>query len=158
MKTSDHLISVSLLLRGVDLDPKRISEKLKVDPDRRQKRGDPKPKSPKYIAKIGVWAIAAKSESRPLYELVDEVLARIGNIHEILTRIDGVEQAHLDIFYALNEHVESNTIEFDINEYQLKRVAELGLTISVTATKISPENPPDDCFDPATDNPRRENR
>jgi Domain of unknown function (DUF4279) len=128
---SEPLMRAAIYLRGQGLDPGRVSEELGVVPSSFQKKGEPKPRSPKYIARIGVWRFDVESKSRPFAELIDELFKRIGHPTVPLDRIPGVEDAHLDILFAFGDEAK-HTVEFRLTKAQLAKATELGLSICVT--------------------------
>jgi hypothetical protein len=73
------LISVAIYLKGSALDPALVSSVIGVEPSRSQRKGGLRAGSTKFIAKIGMWALKVKSESRSMPELIDELLQRSVN-------------------------------------------------------------------------------
>src|SRR5437773_12569053 len=89
------LISVAIYLRGTDLDPKVVSGILGIEPSRAQKRGQLKPGSRKFVAKIGTWVLKIASDSRSVESMIDELLQKVGNPTIPMDRIENVEDSHL---------------------------------------------------------------
>ncbi len=81
-----------------------------------------------------MWALKVKSETRPLLELIDELFKQIGDPATPLNRIEGVEDAQLDIFFALEDAGTKETVEFVLAANQIKRLSEFGLSLSVTVS------------------------
>src|SRR5437762_1177368 len=125
-------MEATIYLRGHSLDPAHASRLIGIKPTRSQVTGGFKPGSKKYIAKIGMWALQAKSESGPVSDLVEELIQRIDNRPIRLDQIEGVEDAHLDIFVAMDDTRESETLEFAVTKTQINKLSQLGLSVSVT--------------------------
>jgi hypothetical protein len=132
MTKEKPLISAAILLRGEKLDPALVSKMVGIQPSQSQKKGGFKPGSTKFIAKFGMWALKVKSETRPLLELIDELFKQIGDPPTPLNTIEGVEDARLDIFFALEEAGTKETIEFVLAANHIKSLSEFGLSLSVT--------------------------
>ena len=98
MTKEKPLISAAILLRGDKLDPAFVSKMVGIQPTQSQKKGGFKPGSTKFIAKLGMWALKVKSETRPLLELIDELFKQIGDPATPLNRIEGVEDDSLTFF------------------------------------------------------------
>jgi len=131
MEEKKPLKSVALYLRGHELDPVYISQKLGIQPTRSQKKGNFKAGSRKFIAKIGIWALKIKSESRTISDLVGELFDKMADQSIRLDRIVGVEDAHLDIFFAFGDD-EKDSVEFMLTKDQIGKASQLGLSICVT--------------------------
>lgn len=134
MTKDKPLISVAILLRGNELDPASVSKIVGIQPTQSQKKGGFKPGSTKFIAKFGMWALKVKSETRPLLELIDELFKQIGDPPTPLNSIEGVEDARLDIFFALEDAETKETVEFALTKDQIKRLNQLGLSLCATVS------------------------
>lgn len=133
INANDAMLVVAIYLREVDLDPMQISERLGVVPSRVQRRGEPLRTSENGVAKIGLWAIIAGTNSLDVSEHVEELLTRIGDRERPLNQIDLVEEAYFDILVALEGHKNSaGTIECFLTADHVKRIARLGLEIRFT--------------------------
>jgi hypothetical protein len=132
MKQSDYLKSVAIYLRGEKLDPAYISDVIGVQPSRFQKKGEFKPGSNKFVAKIGMWSIKAKSKSRPVSTLIDTLFKKIGSPKIKLDQIKGVEDAHIDLFFPSDSQMTEQAIEFMLDKKQIERASKLGLSVCVT--------------------------
>ena len=127
------LIQLSIYLCGYELDPDHISKKLGIEPSESQKKGGFKPGSTKFLAKIGIWALKTKGRSRAISDLLDELFKMIGNPPTPLNELDGVEDAHLDMFFGLDdEDGTKETIEFTLTKSEIARINHLGLSLCVT--------------------------
>lgn len=133
MTKEKPLISVALYLRGQNLDPTLVSNVLGIQPTRSQKRGGFKADSTRFVAKIGMWTLKVKSDARPLVDLIGELLQRIGDPPTPLNKIEGVEDAQLDVFFALDDK-KKGTVEFTMTVNQIARLSQLGLSLCVTVS------------------------
>lgn len=130
-------ISISVLLRGDQLNPEDISSILGLRSVQSQKKGEKKkncqPNANPAIAKIGLWRGARiKSKSRSVPDIVSDVLCMFGEHQQALNRMPGVDEALLDIFLILHRMNEPE--EFILSEDQICRIGELGLSVRVTAS------------------------
>ena len=133
MRTTSNnpLVTVAIYLRGADLDPVHVSKILGVRPSSSQKRGDFTSRSKKFVAKIGVWTLKAKTESRPIQAIIDDLLEEIRAPRVRLDGIKGVEDAHLDVFIAFDDGAE-RALEFSLGKDQLAKLCQLGLSAVFT--------------------------
>ena len=134
MKSANPLISVAIYLRGNELDPAVVSKVLGIEPSRSQKRGGFKHRSTRFIAKIGVWALKISSDSRLVENMIDELLQKIGHPPQPLDKIEGVEDAHLDIFIAWKDGP-NESVEFSLTQDHLAKLNQLGLSTCFTVDK-----------------------
>jgi hypothetical protein len=127
------LAVIGIYLKGYHLDPDYISQVLQIQPSRSQKKGRLKAGSTRFVAKIGMWAIDVKSELRPISELIEELFQTIGNPPMRLDELEGVEDAHLDVFFAKDDENRGvETVEFALSQPQVARLGQLGLSVCVT--------------------------
>jgi len=131
METS--LIIVAIYLRGERLQPEHISQMLSLQPSKSQKTGRLCYESKNVIAKIGIWALIAQTDSAIVSDHIDELLKKIGNLPTPLDEFEGVEEAYLDIFIGA-EGDSAKTVEFVIPKSQLKEVVRLGLYAHITVS------------------------
>jgi len=96
MKIARPLVSIALYLKGSDLDPTIVSKTLGIEPSRSQKKGGYTHGSTKVIAKIGMWALEISSDSRPVEEMVEELIRKIGDSARPLNEIEGVAAASFE--------------------------------------------------------------
>jgi hypothetical protein len=136
----NELISVGLYLRGDNLDPKSVSNKLGVEPSDSQRKGDKKITSTnrEYIRNIGIWSLIAESESLSLSDLVSQVTEQIKSDDLSLHDIDGVQEAYLDVFIARDsDENHEGTIEFELSRDNIAEIARLDLRVFFTATLVN---------------------
>jgi hypothetical protein len=126
-------IDVAIYLRGITLRPEHVTQMLGVQPTRYQTKGGYIFDSKKGIAKIGYWAIYAQTDSIDIFERINELLKKIGIQSTPLDKIEGVEEAYLDIFVAKTEVTDGRPVEFKISKEQLSDLARLGLSIEISA-------------------------
>lgn len=132
-------ITVSILLRGDQLDPDYISTTLGIQPSDSQKKGEKRggiqPNSKEYLTRIGIWRIWVESELRTMSELVHEILKKFDIYHQPLDRISGVHEAYLDILILQDkENKLESTAEFVLSRDQVSRINQLGLALWVTVS------------------------
>jgi hypothetical protein len=135
MAKKKPLIGVAIYIRGERLNPDYVSQILRIQPSRSQKKGALKPGSTRFIAKIGMWTLKLKSNSRSISHLIEELLAKFDNPPARLDEIDGVEDACLDIFVPLSHDSRiDGTLEFALTKDQIVKLSQLGLSASFTVT------------------------
>lgn len=89
--------------------------------------------SKKAIAKIGVWALMAQTESLSVTDHIDELLEKIATPQISLDQIEGVEEAYLDIFIA-KDNAERTTAEFMLDKHYIRKLGHLGLSVQFTVS------------------------
>jgi hypothetical protein len=136
MKQEEPYLIVAVYLRGGQLQPMHVSEVLGIKPSRFQVKGGLKFGSKDVIAKIGVWALIAQTNSPILADHLDELFGKIGDPIP-LDKIEGVEEAYLDIFMAPD--AENQTVESKISKSDLQKINRLGLDIQLTITPVTSE-------------------
>jgi hypothetical protein len=138
MKTN-IIISVSLYLRGANLDPKLVSEKLGINPSSAQYKGEKKITSTnrEYVAKIGVWELDADTKSPALSDHLDQLTSMINTQGIAIRSIAGVDEAYIDIFIAADANEDGGgTLEFELNKENIAALERLGLPIHYTVTHV----------------------
>lgn len=135
MKSGEPLIIVALYLRGDRLQPDKVSELLKVQPSEEQRKGALIAGSETAVAKIGLWALLAQTESRSIAEQVDELLGKLIAPRTRLDQIDGVDEAYLDIFVAPDySHAKRKTMESMLTRKQIADLDRLGVDVHITVS------------------------
>ncbi len=141
------LISVAIYLRGHELNPAHVSQVIGLQPTRFQRRGGLRAGSEKFVAKIGMWTLQAKSESRSVSNLVEDLLAKIGDPPVPLDQIEGVEDACLDIFIATDKDgngklefpppcgIGTSAIEWKLTDDHIRKLSQLGLSACFTVSR-----------------------
>jgi len=132
-------ITVSIFLKGDELEPAYISEILGIQANDSQKKGEVRggirPNSKTYLTKIGTWRIQVESESRTAEEMVDEILQRFAGRPEPLDKIAGVDEAYLDILILHDETKKlDGSTEFILRKDQILKSSDLGLALWVTVS------------------------
>ncbi|MFA5122999.1 DUF4279 domain-containing protein [Zavarzinia sp.] len=141
-------ISVSLYLRGDQLDPNLVSEALGRAPDRSQRKGERQAgvHGREYIRKIGVWAIKSDPDfesnkdfrSDSVSDHVDSLLSKINFSRENLSIINDLEEVYIDIFVAMDEEKDGGgTCDFELSASQVEGLSKLGAPIRFTIAVIA---------------------
>jgi len=144
MKTRDYKIIVGLYLRGDDLDPVFVSEKLGVSPSRSQYKGERKVTSTncEYIAKIGMWALIEESDTSDTSVLsvhIDQLASKVGMGGITFRDIEGVQEAYVDVFIAADADEDGEgTYEFQLNGQNVTVLHQLGLPVRFTVAILTP--------------------
>jgi hypothetical protein len=139
------LITVSILLKGDQLDPEYVSEKLRIQPNSSHRKGDKgggiRPGTKPYIKKTGVWDLFVDNKLRrtePVFnevpKLVDELLQKFEGLHEPLDQMTGVTAASLDILIIGDVKEKLAKAEFFLGKERLLRICQLGLGIYITTS------------------------
>lgn len=133
MTKREHFMSASICLRGHSLNPDHVSTVLGVHPSRTQKTGELKPRSKRFIAKTGLWALSARRKSHSVSEIVDALLQQLGSIAVQLDEIEGCEDAFLDVFVTISHGGKvDGPLEVALTKCQMSRLGELGLSFCLT--------------------------
>ena len=139
MMEPDYLFDVAIYLRGDDLDPDHVSTVLGIAPSKSQSKGQKKVTSTNQVvvAKIGLWALVAETKSSDLPVLIQELALKIGDHGPVLTGIDGVEEAYVDVFVAT--HVDDDgggTCEFQLSQENVRALDRLGMPVRFTVAVV----------------------
>ncbi len=133
MAKQNPLITVAIYLRGDELKPDQVSKLLNIQPSRSQTKGGLQAGSTKHIARIGLWAVTVKSDSRSVSDLIDELFQKIAASAKRLDQIEGVTDAHLDILFATDDVGNAGgTLEFVLSKTQIETMGKLGLSACIT--------------------------
>jgi hypothetical protein len=136
MTNRETKYQAALYLRGKDLDPAYVSSILGVDPTSSQHRGEQHLTSTKkeFVTKIGIWALIEESDSVNVSGFVEEIDSKLGAFGSSLSKIDGVEEAYIDVFVAMSGDRGGATCELDFSSENVKVLNRFGLPIRVTVT------------------------
>src|SRR5690349_8232559 len=142
MGESSYKISVGLYLRGADIDPAQISKLLRKVPDRSQRRGERQSGAGgrEYVRNIGLWALEAKvqPESSKVADYVDELLSRIDFDHTAISKVDGLEEAYIDIFMAREpDEGGGGTTEYEMTPSQMRELSRIGIPVRFTIAVVN---------------------
>lgn len=139
------LVMASVYIKGAELSPAWITSCLNVEPDDSHIRGDPVPRVPGRLFKIGLWMIGARLDCADgsrfsLFDrVIDEVLERLTGVSVDISKLEGVESAYLDVFWCrslpIDQHL-GKSVEFCVSASVLHHLAALGLDLSVTASNV----------------------
>ena len=131
-----HTIAVALYFNGKDLDPAFVTKALETTPSKSFRRGeefigDTTRKS--YKRRQGLWSIESTTDSRDLFDHLNEVMSKIDFDANSIRRIEGVDDAYIDVFMArLSEEDGGGTCEFELNSDQVLALQKLGLPVYFT--------------------------
>jgi len=130
-RMTSPLVKASLFLRGDDLKPEIISERLGISSDRQQTRGEEHTsKSGKsVIRRIGLWQIEVSERTLEIDSLVSAVLSRVPIVDGGLSALPSVQEAYLDLFVAEEEGCTRTII---LSPVIMNRLNELGLALHLT--------------------------
>lgn len=120
--TAYNLLDLAIRLGGHDLDPEQVSATLGIQYSRAQKRGGPRASSKKYVAKFGMWVLEVDSRSKSLAELTERLLKKIGKPPVPLNAVQGVEDAHFEVFFGMADTGKKNALEFSFSNEHLARI------------------------------------
>lgn len=133
MRSEDPILEVNLYLRGDTLQPEFISRVMGIDPTLSQSKGGAVAGAKRAIAKIGMWSLRAKCTSPVIIEHIDELLKQLSRRKEPFSKINGVDEAYIDIFAAFDdERKPARSIALSFTPTYLKEFTRLGLTIKLT--------------------------
>lgn len=134
-------VLVSLYLKGLDLEPGRVTQDLNVCPSVAKKRGDSTPSSAGQcvVSQTGVWAITWKNEVADLSEPLDSLVSALSHVEDIGKRFPSASEAYLDIFIAVDSDEHRNaSCSINISEEQLRRLCKLGVPLNITFSSGEP--------------------
>jgi hypothetical protein len=136
MKPEDPKLIVAVYLRGEDLDPERVTQSVRVEPSRTQKKGEKLVTSTgrEFTAKLGLWALVVELDSSSL----DAHLMQLANVlpaGSLLAAVTGVEEAYVDIFVALVSDTDGDAkCELALSSKSLELLSRLGLPVRISVT------------------------
>jgi hypothetical protein len=140
-----YLVSVSLYLYGDELNPKAISDLLRIKPTRAHSKGDRivgKVTGREVVTKTGLWSLQIKSnDTTDISIVVDELLSKLNTVCLDLSELPNVSSALFDIFAATDVNPATEwgaggglDWELAISPLQIAKIAKLNVPISITAT------------------------
>ena len=133
MTESNELIILAIYLKGDNLAPEYVSSVIGLTPDRCQQRGGPHFSGGHGIAKVGMWAIFSKSNSKDIVDHVENLLKPFASNSINLCNIEGVKEAYLDIFVGSDlEENEHKSFEIALGNNALSRLNKLGLDVRIS--------------------------
>ena len=130
MQAGSRLVNVAIVLRGVSVDPDKISTLLGVTSSKSRKTGELVSPSSTFKARGGIWKLASKVESKLISDHVEELLRQLSSAKVPLNKIEGVEDAFLYVYIGLDED-DDEAVEFDILNSQIAEMSRLGLSLWV---------------------------
>ena len=141
MIESAHKLEIAIYLRGDDLNPSYVSALLGLEPSRSQFKGEKKITSTnkEFVARVGFWALAAEATSNDLAALVGAFVSRIENRGVVFAEITGVQEAYVDVFFAVDADDEGGgTCAFQLSQENLRSLERLGMPVRFTAAVVRP--------------------
>lgn len=141
MDDPKYLISATLYIRGVNLDPDQASDALGQQPDYLQRNGqkDFGENGRIYTKKIGIWSLNSpkNDESGIISDSIDSVLSRINFKEKEIMNVKNVEDLFFDIFITMDaDEFGGGTCEFEMSPSQVKKIADLGASIQFTIAVV----------------------
>lgn len=143
MIAKDHVIAVSLYLRGDDLNPDFVSEQLHTTPSRSQHKGEKRTTSTnrEYHTKVGAWVLTEKSDTLntpPLSIHIENLASRFGINSTNIRALNGVQDAFFDVFSAkYSDDTGGGICEFELSKDNLATLAQFELPILFTAAIVN---------------------
>ena len=135
---TEYLVSVTIILRGQELDPDLVTTAIGVSPTNSQMKGDRVLSESGLSAtrKHGLWRLKLSRRTSSISEVIEEAVASIGSFEGSALDLPGVENATLDIFAAVDGSDGRSDFDLTINPEQIGVLARLGLSIAVTMASI----------------------
>ena len=135
---TEYLVSVSVILKGPELDPDQVSTAIGISPTDSQRRGDKVLSESGLSAtrKHGLWSLTLSRRTSSISEVVEEAVASIGSFEGSALDLPGVKNATLDIFAAVDSRDGRSDFDLTIRPEQVGVLARLGLSLSVTMASI----------------------
>ncbi len=130
MKGDASLVAVSVVIRGVELNPRSVSDALGIDASRVQRKGDTKRTrtGKDIVAKIGLWELGSGVESKDICEHIEKLANKIGGKANLINSIEGVSEAYLDFFIAADADPDGGgTVELSIDRKCMNNLHAIGL-------------------------------
>jgi hypothetical protein len=137
MNLFEHLITVSLYIKGDNLDPNLVTQKLQLLPTRTKKKGNiyVNLTGNKRTDKNGSWCLEIEQKSLRVEEHIQDLLNKLKHIDTIPDFKD-MEDIYLDILVVLNKNIKNNEYSFNIDHSMLKNIYLLGIPIQTTISYI----------------------
>ena len=89
------------------------------------------------VAKTGLWALVAKTESGDLPVHIQELASKIGDGGPVLTDIAGVQEAYVDVFVAVDADDDGGgTCEFQLSQENVRALDRFGIPIQFTVAVV----------------------
>jgi hypothetical protein len=141
MMNKSTWIEIALYLRGNALDPNYISGILRVEPTRSQLGGENRTSSSgvDYITRIGLWVLSVRSDSATIEETIVDFLLKIPSDVPSFSGLDGVEEAYVDIFIAVDANDDGGgSCEFQLPPDKIVGLNRLNVPVRFTVTVVKP--------------------
>jgi hypothetical protein len=132
---------VAIYLRGPDLDPVHVSNVLGIGPSRSQFRGEKRLSAAKIesVAKIGLWALVNDGDARTVEQAISQVVSKIPKDAPSLLDIDGVDEAYIDVFIAVDADTDGGgSCGFVLSPEQVKLLSSINLPVQFNIGVVRP--------------------
>lgn len=128
-------ITVGLYVRGLDLDPDKVTAALSVEPTIARAKGDVRelPSAQEIVAKEGLWVLREYSEDKDVGYQLSSVAGKIPSARQSLTIVPGIEDVYIDVFIVpIGPEIRGGEYSFELNKDDIEFVARLGLPVRFT--------------------------
>lgn len=132
-------LSVSLYIKGKQLDPARVTSILGVSPTFSQRLGD-QLSGGKGVSNIGVWAIEADTTFMSADQVLLQLVQRLPNKIS-LSSLPDVEEVYVDIFVATSPQNARFDFKLDLSMTTLTRLVELDAPLQLECCIVPDSNP-----------------
>ncbi|MCL2872072.1 MAG: DUF4279 domain-containing protein [Betaproteobacteria bacterium] len=136
-------VTIGVYFLGNNLLPEEITNTLKIEPTYSKKKGDRWNSSTgeEIVAKIGCWELYArhKAASENLADQIRFIVESLGDKIGNLEKVEGIDRAFINIFYSLETHPDSRTVEVDFSAKELMSLTSLGLPVQITIPVLETE-------------------
>jgi Domain of unknown function (DUF4279) len=145
---ADMTYMVIVYLHGDHLVPEVVTKSLGAEPTKAWRKGQQRDIKTRTIkTKIGLWKLKIEVESSKLDDYISVLFQKIqSRAIENVFEIPGVEYAKLDVFYLAEPSKLNHRMQ--ISAGNLKRLANLGLTLNFTLGLLSDDDDKPEEFAP----------
>lgn len=126
---------VSLIVRGVNLDPGDVTQILGHQPSKAFKNGDKFGKENENYRKFGGWFLYSSDDiaGSSIDEHLAFILGLITGSSGTISNLNGVEEVVIDVFLSINTTEEKSNIgDFKVSCSQLEKITENGADIIIS--------------------------
>lgn len=142
MSVVKRSLQVSVYLKGDELKPSAVSEKIGVAPTRSHEKGDHRitRSGSEVVEKTGIWVLTVRGdEAASLSSLVGEIGRTLGKLSSPLDLLPGVHTAFIDVLVmGPVDEDGGGTCEFFLDATAAAILGEMRLPIQFTAAVIVP--------------------
>lgn len=125
------ILKISLCLHGEFLNPEEVTKVLNLSPVRSHRKADIYVTSSgsKIIRKAGYWKFTVEHCDFQIEKTIDKLLNLLEMQNFDLVKINHVEQAYIDIFFAKKIFENEIVFRMDLNREIIQRIEKFGLSI-----------------------------